>query len=173
MHIHIGRKVYKNFSVEQRLASRLYLLAPFLKGFYVKSADYKGTITARISNSEGGASFGEVTFKAKKIKEWTEFTGVLPSTGTAPKGQLALEFDAEGTVLVDYVSLFPQKTFKGRKNGLRPELAEMLIGLQPKFMRWPGGCIVEGATYENRIKWKETLGDPMTRRGEWDVRAAL
>lgn len=137
--------------------------------FYVKSANYKGNITARISNSENGASLGEVTFKAKKIKDWTEFTGVLTSTGTAPKGQLALEFDAEGTVLVDYVSLFPQKTFKGRKNGLRPELVEMLIGLQPKFMRWPGGCIVEGATYENRIKWKETIGDPMTRRGEWDV----
>ncbi|MCR4994386.1 MAG: carbohydrate binding domain-containing protein, partial [Bacteroidales bacterium] len=136
--------------------------------FYVKSADFKGTITARISD-ESGASLGYTTFKAKKIKDWTEFTGVLTSTGTTPKGQLSLEFDKKGTVLVDYVSLFPQKTFKGRKNGQREDVAQMIVGLHPKFMRWPGGCIVEGATYENRVKWKETLGDPMTRRGEWDL----
>ena len=134
--------------------------------FYVKSADYKGNITARISD---GNHLGTISFKAKKIKDWTEFTGVLTSTGTTGKGQLLLEFDAPGTVYIDYVSLFPQNTFKGRKNGLRPDLVEMILGLQPKFMRWPGGCIVEGATYENRVKWKETLGDPMTRRGEWDV----
>ena len=34
-------------------------------------------------------------------------------------------------------------------------------------MRWPGGCVVEGATLENRMRWKETLGDPMQRRSEW------
>ncbi len=72
-------------------------------------------------------------------------------------------------MLVDYVSLFPQATFKGRKNGQRADVAQMLVDLHPRFMRWPGGCIVEGATYENRVKWKETLGDPMTRRGEWDL----
>lgn len=134
--------------------------------FYVKSADYKGNITARLSD---GDHLGSITFKAKKLKDWTEFTGVLTSTGTTPKGKLLLEFDAPGTIYVDYVSLFPQNTFKGRKNGLRPDLVNMIMGLHPTFMRWPGGCIVEGATYENRFKWKETLGDPMTRRGEWDL----
>lgn len=132
--------------------------------FYVKSADYKGNITARISEGQG-----TITFKAKKIKDWTEFTGVLTSSDTTPNGSLILEFDAPGTIYVDYVSLFPQKTFMGRKNGLRLDLAQMLQGLHPTFMRWPGGCIVEGATYENRFKWKETIGDPMTRRGEWDL----
>jgi alpha-N-arabinofuranosidase len=73
--------------------------------FYVKSADYKGNITARISEGQG-----TITFKAKKIKDWTEFTGVLTSTTTTPDGQLQLEFDAPGTIYVDYVSLFPQKT---------------------------------------------------------------
>ncbi len=135
--------------------------------FYVKSADYKGKITARIS--EGATTLGTIEFAPKAIKDWTEYTGVFTSSGTTGNGQLSLEFDAKGTVLVDYVSLFPQNTFKGRKNGQRADLAQMLVGLHPKFMRWPGGCIVEGATYENRVKWKETLGDPMTRRGEWDL----
>lgn len=136
---------------------------------YVRSADYKGTVTVRLTDGNSGLTTDRLTLEAKKIKDWTELTGVLTSHTTTANGQLAIDFDAKGTVLVDYVSLFPQNTFKGRANGLRPDLAEMLAGLHPRFMRWPGGCIVEGATYENRVKWKETLGDPMTRRGEWDV----
>ena len=137
--------------------------------FYVQSADFKGDIVARISNSEDGASLGEITFRNKSLKDWTELTGTFTSSGTAPKGQLSIEFGSKGTVLVDYVSLFPRNTFKGRKNGQRADVAQMLVDMHHRFMRWPGGCIVEGATYENRVKWKETLGDPMTRRGEWDV----
>jgi alpha-L-arabinofuranosidase len=135
---------------------------------YVQSKDFKGTLTARLSD-EQGRDLGSVSFKAKKWKQWTELTAVLTSTATTGQGQLRLEFGGQGTVLIDYVSLFPQNTFKGRKNGQRPDIAQMLVDLHPRFMRWPGGCIVEGATYENRVKWKETLGDPMTRRGEWDT----
>ena len=137
--------------------------------FYVRSANFKGRITARLKNSETGASLGFVEFKDKAIKDWTELTATLTAAATASKGELALEFDQPGKVLIDYVSLFPQATFNGRKNGQRADVAQMLVDLHPKFMRWPGGCIVEGATYENRVKWKETLGDPMTRRGEWDL----
>ena len=135
---------------------------------YVQSKDFKGTLTARLSD-EQGRDLGSVSFKAKKWKQWTELTSELTSTATTGQGQLRLEFGGQGTVLIDYVSLFPQNTFKGRKNGQRPDIAQMLVDLHPRFMRWPGGCIVEGATYENRVKWKETLGDPMTRRGEWDT----
>ena len=137
--------------------------------FYVKSANYKGGITARLVDSATGASLGAASFSSRTLKDWTELTATLISGGTAAKGELTLEFDKPGTLLVDYVSLFPQATFKGRKNGQRADVAQMLVDLHPKFMRWPGGCIVEGATYENRVKWKETLGDPMTRRGEWDL----
>ncbi len=136
---------------------------------YVKSANYKGTITARLQDGATGQSLGAVTLNSRQLKDWTELTATLTAEGTTGKGELALEFDKTGTVLVDYVSLFPQATFKGRKNGQRADVAQMLVDLHPKFMRWPGGCIVEGATYENRVRWKETLGDPMTRRGEWDL----
>ncbi len=137
--------------------------------FYVKSSNFKGNITVRIIDSETGETLGTKEFKSPKIGEWTELTATLTSAATTSKGALALEFDRKGTILVDYVSLFPQETFKGRKNGQRADVAQMLVDMHPRFMRWPGGCIVEGATYENRVKWKETLGDPMTRRGEWDV----
>ena len=136
---------------------------------YVKSANYKGNITARLVNGETGTSLATASFTHQQLNDWTELTATLTSEGTATKGELSLEFDKTGMVFVDYVSLFPQATFKGRKNGQRADVAQMLADLHPKFMRWPGGCIVEGATYENRVKWKETLGDPMTRRGEWDL----
>lgn len=138
---------------------------------YVRSSDYKGTLTARLSNSDTGESLDAVQLAAggTDLSAWKEFTAVITAADSSSHGQLGLEFDAKGTVLVDYVSLFPQNTFKGRKNGQRADVAQMLVDLHPKFMRWPGGCIVEGATYENRVRWKETLGDPMTRRGEWDV----
>lgn len=50
---------------------------------------------------------------------------------------------------------------------MRKDIAQVLADLKPGFMRWPGGCVVEGATLENRMRWKETLGDPMQRRSEW------
>lgn len=136
---------------------------------YVMSSNYKGGITARLRDSATGASLGSAALTTVPGSTWTELTATLTAEGTTAKGELALEFDRKGTVLIDYVSLFPQATFKGRKNGQRADVAQMLVDLHPKFMRWPGGCIVEGATYENRVRWKETLGDPMTRRGEWDV----
>ena len=136
---------------------------------YVRSSNYRGAVTARLTDAKTNATLAATTFEARQMEDWTELTATLKSEGTTAQGELSLEFDKPGTVFVDYVSLFPQATFKGRKNGQRADVAQMLADLHPRFMRWPGGCIVEGVTYENRVKWKETLGDPMTRRGEWDA----
>ena len=45
----------------------------------------------------------------------------------------------------------------------------MLNGLHPAFVRWPGGCVVEGISLENRFEWKKTLGDPASRSGEYST----
>lgn len=135
--------------------------------FYLNS-QYDGQVVAKLLN-EDGDNAGEAVFTIKSDGQWNEYTATLIAKESFGKGSLALCFNIKGSVLVDYVSLFPQNTFKKRKNGLRKDLAETLADLHPAFMRWPGGCIVEGACYENRIRWKETLGDPMTRRGEWDL----
>lgn len=137
--------------------------------FYVKSSNYKGNIKVSLQNGDNGNIIASTNLLSHNYKDWTELTATLTSNGSTGNGSLVLEFDQNGLLYIDYVSLFPQNTFKGRKNGQRADVAQMLVDLHPKFMRWPGGCIVEGATYENRVKWKETLGDPMTRRGEWDL----
>ncbi len=134
--------------------------------FYLRSSDYDGTVQARVI--EGSTVMLQKEFNVDKTGEWKEYTAEITATGTTNTGVFQLNFSAPGTVWVDYVSLFPKDTYKGRENGLRKDVAQMLADLKPAFMRWPGGCIVEGITIENRVKWKETLGDPMTRRGEWN-----
>lgn len=133
---------------------------------YVNPVDYTGSITAKIV-SEKGKELAKHTFKVTKSDKWQELTAELLSKATDYKATLQLSFDNPGKVYLDYISLFPQNTFKGRKNGLRPDVAQMIADLKPGFIRWPGGCIAEGATLENRAKWKETIGDPMKRHSEW------
>ena len=91
------------------------------------------------------------------------------ASGTDRNARFVIELEGRGTLLLDYVSLFPAETFRNRENGLRKDIAETLEALRPAFVRWPGGCVVEGITLSNRIKWKETIGDPATRPGVYDT----
>lgn len=134
--------------------------------FYINPVDYAGSVTAKIV-SEKGKELARHSFKITKSDGWQELTAELLPKETDYKATLQLVFDKPGNVYIDYVSLFPQNTFKGRKNGLRPDVARMIADLNPGFIRWPGGCIAEGATLDNRAKWKETIGDPMKRHSEW------
>ncbi|GAB3904443.1 alpha-L-arabinofuranosidase C-terminal domain-containing protein [Mucilaginibacter boryungensis] len=91
--------------------------------------------------------------------EWAKYTASFICTATDAKAHLNVYFEGPGTVDVDMASLFPQDTYKGRPNGLRADLAEKLAALKPGFMRFPGGCIVEGRDLANRYQWKKTVGD--------------
>lgn len=134
--------------------------------FYLQTDNYQGNVKVQLLSNQG-AVIGEQSFTCQGRQGWNEYTGQLTSAATDPNASLRLLFDAPGKLYADYVSLFPKDTFRGRKNGLRADVAQRLADLKPGFMRWPGGCIVEGATYENRAKWKETIGDPMQRHSEW------
>ena len=69
-----------------------------------------------------------------------------------------------GDTWFSYVSLFPKRTFRGRANGLRPDLAKMIADLKPGFIRFPGGCYVEGLTIQTRAQWKDTIGPLEARK---------
>lgn len=100
---------------------------------------------------------------------WHRYTATLTPDASGRNNTFRLTFPAEGRVWIDHVSLFPRNTYKGRKNGLRKDIATLIEELHPAFVRWPGGCIVEGLTLDNRVKWKETIGDPAERPGEYDL----
>lgn len=101
-------------------------------------------------------------------RTWCEYTGQLTATGSDPHARFVIELEGTGTLLLDYVSLFPE-TFRNRINGLRNDIAQTLEALHPAFVRWPGGCIVEGIDLSNRIEWKKTIGDPKNRPGIYDT----
>jgi alpha-L-arabinofuranosidase len=89
---------------------------------------------------------------------WTKQTVVLHPKDTDPKARLYLLIDGKGGLDLDMVSLFPEKTWKNRPAGLRADMVQMLADLKPGFMRFPGGCIVEGTDLSRRYQWKKTLG---------------
>ena len=74
------------------------------------------------------------------------------------KGKLNLWFEGTGEVLVKRVSLFPKNTWKNRTNGMRTDLVQLLADMKPGFLRFPGGCIVEGYDLSTRYQWKKTIG---------------
>lgn len=136
--------------------------------FHVSSSESVRDCEAYLVDSEGNR-IGSVEFPLIGDGGWQECKTVITAEETVTDAEFVIQFNGNGTVYVDYVSLFPEKTFMNRENGMRADIAEVLKDLKPSFMRWPGGCIVEGITLENRVKWKETLGDPIVRPGQYDL----
>ncbi|MFC1569545.1 alpha-L-arabinofuranosidase C-terminal domain-containing protein [bacterium] len=96
-------------------------------------------------------------------KDWKTFRCTMISNGTEAKAKLHIWVEGTGQLDIDMVSLFPSDTWKGRKNGLRADLVQLLADMKPGFLRFPGGCIVEGFDLSQRYQWKHTLGDPAER----------
>ena len=96
--------------------------------------------------------------------DWKTYRAGLRATVTEARAQLNLVVENGGAVDLDLVSLFPKGAWKGRANGLRADLAQLLKDLQPGFLRFPGGCIVEGRNLQERYQWKTTIGDPAERK---------
>lgn len=107
---------------------------------------------------DAGKEIGSTTV-APTGSNWQQYKASFTATATTPKGKLKLTFSGQGVIDVDMISLFPQHTWKERSNGLRADLVQLLADLHPGFLRFPGGCIVEGRELANRYQWKKTVGD--------------
>ena len=90
--------------------------------------------------------------------DWKTYHAVLHPNDTDAKAKLYVLAEGKGAFDLDMVSLFPQKTWKNRPGGLRADMVQVLADLKPGFMRFPGGCIVEGTQLSGRYQWKKTLG---------------
>jgi alpha-L-arabinofuranosidase len=101
--------------------------------------------------------------------EWKPFNASLIPEATDASARLVVGASDPATIWLDMVSLFPRQTWKGRTNGLRPDLAEMLQELRPGFVRFPGGCWVEGDTLDLAYRWKQTIGNPSDRRTQYNL----
>jgi alpha-L-arabinofuranosidase len=149
------------------------------KGIAVrKGSQYQFSMYARAGNGLKGPvtvgiqdSFGTVATTAISglDAEWKRFDAVLTAGTTTTTAQLVIGVASPGTLWIDQVSLFPKDTWHGRPNGLRPDLGEMLHAMRPAFVRFPGGCYVEGNKLPNAFRWKQTIGDLAGRPGHWNL----
>ena len=90
---------------------------------------------------------------------WKTYESSFTVSKTEMKAKVKITFEGTGEIDLDMVSLFPKDTWMGRKKGLRKDLVQLLADLDPGFLRFPGGCIVEGRTLARRYQWKKTVGD--------------
>lgn len=129
-----------------------YDFSMFAKSLDGKNGKFKIRLTGK-----NGESLGEVTTKAAS-KDWKKLESVIIANKSAVDAYLEVVPLSEGSVALDMISLFPQKTFKGRKNGLRPDLAQVIADMKPRFIRFPGGCVAHGDGIHNIYRWKNTIG---------------
>lgn len=142
--------------------------------FWIRSDEgWDGTVTARLVNSSR-TEIGQTEIAVEATSEWKQYTAKVTATGTDPQGRFDLLFGSEGKIILDMVSLFPP-TYKERENGMRQDIAQMLADIKPKFMRFPGGCYVEGLwnsamNSDCRYLWKNTVGPQEERVPLWNNR---
>lgn len=113
-------------------------------------------ITVELKTAKG-ESIGKTSLTPQG-NEWKKYTATLKATQTEAKGNLSVTFSGNGALDVDMISLFPSDTWKQRPEGLRADLVQLLADIKPGFLRFPGGCIVEGHDLSVRYQWKKTLG---------------
>ncbi|MBP7934927.1 MAG: alpha-L-arabinofuranosidase [Phycisphaerae bacterium] len=136
---------------------------------YVRGAEgWNGELTAYLENTDGTKTYAESAITGVS-GVWKQFSTALQPTATDPAARLVLRVKGPGKVWFDMVSLFPKDTFKARPNGLRADLAQMLADLKPAFVRFPGGCYVEGNKLANAFRWKDSIGDLARRPGHWNL----
>ena len=140
------------------------------RGMGVKK-DLRYNLSLKAAKESGNISKIKIQFidKNKKVlgetsitatsNDWTNYTAQLTATATEEKAKIKITFEGIGVIKLDMISLFPEDTWQGRKNGLRKDLVQLLYDLKPGFLRFPGGCIAEGKTLALRYQWKKSIGN--------------
>jgi alpha-L-arabinofuranosidase len=107
---------------------------------------------------EDGTVLSEARLEDFSQNAWKKCAATLKPNAQESNGRLSVILENKGVVDLDMISLFPRHTWKDRSGGLRADMVQKLADLKPGFMRFPGGCIVEGSQLDRRYQWKNTIG---------------
>jgi len=113
---------------------------------------------------EDGTVLAEAKLEDFSSSIWKKCMATLKPAAQESNARLNLILENKGVVDLDMVSLFPRHTWKNRPGGLRADMVQLLADLKPGFMRFPGGCIVEGSQLDRRYQWKNTIGPVEERK---------
>lgn len=123
-----------------------------------KQASPSVKIHAELVDSTGKALGSAVLAPEGSDQQWKSQSVSFTANETVQKAKFNLWFEGTGQIDLDMISLFPGDTWKNRKGGLRGDMVQMLADMKPGFIRFPGGCIVEGRELSTRYQWKKTIG---------------
>jgi alpha-N-arabinofuranosidase len=139
-----------------------------------KNNRYNFSVLAKLPETAGVSLQIELVNKTGEIignttvlpssKDCKKYSPSFIATETEPKASLNVLVKGKGSIDLDMISLFPQDTWKQRPGGLRADLVQKLADMKPGFLRFPGGCIVEGRELDTRYQWKRTIGDVANRK---------
>jgi len=137
-------------------------------------AEFDGPVKIAIVSEDGSKVYASEEFSGVG-EAWKKFEVTLKTRKVSPtaKARFVISVDRPGTVWFGMVSLFPP-TWNDRPNGLRKDIMQMLVDMNPKFLRFPGGNYVEGDTIETRFEWKKTIWPIEERHGHpcpWGYRS--
>lgn len=141
--------------------------------------NYTKPVTITLESTDGRTyATNEVILNSS---EWVKYETILTVNETDYSSRLVLTTTEQGKVSFDMISLFPERTFKNRSNGMRKDIAQLLADLKPKFMRFPGGCLVHDGSINpddrhSMYRWKNTIGDVEkrpARRSNWGYNQTL
>ena len=147
---------------------------------YMRRSDSFGTPVRVHIEDRNGAACASVELSVDSA-EWQKYEAVLTAGSTDTSCRLVILTGGQGRLDIDRVSLFPVKTYLGRPGGLREDIAVLLADMKPKFMRFPGGCLVHDGSLNpddrnSMYRWKKTIGEPASRpprRNNWGYNQTL
>lgn len=151
----------------------------YLFSCYARSAgETLPMLSAAVTDAQG-TELCKMEFRISR--SWKKYELVLIPSRTEHCGRLQILVGGMGRIELDFVSLFPEKTFMNRPGGMRKDIAEMLADLKPKFVRFPGGCLVHDGSLnpddrDSAYRWKNTVGDiteRASRRNNWNYNQSL
>lgn len=135
--------------------------------FYMFAKAERNTCVSVKLTSNANDTYAEKAFEIGT--EYNKYECELVSCASDIDARLALSSDDDCSIIFGFVSLFPKDTYMSRENGLRKKLVDRLIALKPAFLRFPGGCIVEGFTEETAFKFADTIGPVWERKPHWNL----
>lgn len=146
------------------------------------ATDGRGELPLRIVlENDEGRNLGQADIVVSNGTVWNHYEAEITAQETTTAGNLSIYIEAVGRLYLDMVSLFPQKTFMQQRNGLRADIATLLADLKPRFMRFPGGCLVHDGSInaedrDSLYRWKNTIGvleERPARRNNWGYNQTL
>lgn len=146
------------------------------------ATDGRGELPLRlVLENDEGRNLGQADIVVSNGTVWNHYEAEITAQETTTAGNLSIYIEAVGRLYLDMVSLFPQKTFMQQRNGLRADIATLLADLKPRFMRFPGGCLVQDGSInaedrDSLYRWKNTIGvleERPARRNNWGYNQTL